>query len=385
MLKKFINSLQLSDLNGTNGFSIRGASPKDQSGHAVASVGDLNGDGISDLIIGAPSADPRGRPGAGVSYVIFGSQTEFSPTLELFTLNGKNGFSIQGVSTYGNSGISVAHAGDINGDGVSDLIIGAPSSGPDGQPYSGASYVVFGSHLEFRPILDLAALNGANGFSIHGASIDDHSGASVGGGDINGDGISDLIIGAPLASPGGRAYAGASYVVFGSHLGFRSTLELSDLNGANGFSIHGVSANDNSGSSVANAGDINGDGISDLIIGAPLASPSGRSEAGESYVVFGSRAEFNATLELSNLNGTNGFSIPGISGSDQSGSSVANAGDVNGDGTSDFIIGAPLASPDGRSGAGASYVVFGSHVGFKPTLELHTLNGTNGFSIVSET
>jgi hypothetical protein len=159
--------------------------------------------------------------------------------------------------------------------------------------------------------LKLSQIDGTNGFRLDG--IDDpadRSGTSVaGGGDVKGDGIDDLVIGAP----GGRylysSSAGASYVVFGSSAGFAASLDLAALDGANGFRLDGIDAYDQSGRSVSGAGDVNGDGIDDLIIGAPLADPGGRYEAGESYVVFGSAAGFAASLDLSALDGTDGFRI----------------------------------------------------------------------------
>ena len=135
--------------------------------------------------------------------------------------------------------------------------------------------------------------------------------------------------------------------------------ELSALDGTNGFVINGIDGGDQSGFSVSAAGDVNGDGIDDIIIGAFSANPNGNSDAGESYVVFGSDTGFGAALELSALNGTNGFVINGIDVLDSSGTSVSAAGGVNGDGIDDIIIGADLADPDGNSLAGESSVVFG--------------------------
>src|SRR5439155_500287 len=124
------------------------------------------------------------------------------------------------------------------------------------------------------------------------------------------------------------------------------------------FRIDGVSG-DFSGSSVASAGDVNGDGFADLILGAGGADPGGKSHAGSSYVVFGKASGFAPKLEVSSLDGSNGFRIDGVSDHDYSGSSVASAGDVNGDSFADVIIGAFQADPGGQSNAGSSYVVFG--------------------------
>ena len=129
--------------------------------------------------------------------------------------------------------------------------------------------------------------------------------------------------------------------MFGRASGFAASLDVAALDGSNGFRIDGAEAYDNSGSSVAGAGDVNGDGFADIIIGAPNADPGGDYAAGESYLVFGTASGFDASLDLATLDGTNGFRLEGIDALDRSGSSVAGAGDVNGDGFADIIIGAP--------------------------------------------
>ena len=127
-----------------------------------------------------------------------------------------------------------------------------------------------------------------------------------GAGDINGDGIADLVVGAPGAS----TKAGNTYVIFGSNAGWSSPISLSSLNGLNGFVLNGENAGDVSGYSVSGAGDINGDGISDLIVGA-LDFDSG---AGKAYVIYGSKGSWSSPISLSSLNGVNGFSITNLAG-----------------------------------------------------------------------
>ena len=376
--KGFPAAFDLSTLNGKNGFRLDGINAFDLSGRSVSEAGDINGDGFGDIVIGALGGDPAGESSAGESYVLFGKAGGFSPTFELSTLNGTNGFRLNGIAADDQSGVSVSSAGDVNGDGFGDILIGAYGGDPGGDSAAGESYVVFGQAGGFSTSLDLSALDGSNGFRLDGLDAGDRSGRSVSAaGDINGDGFGDILIGAPNGDPGGDSSAGETYVVFGRERAFSATFDLTRLNGNNGFRIDGINAGDRSGLSVSSAGDVNADGFDDIVIGGP----NGDSSAGESYVVLGKAGGFTAAVDLSALNGKNGFRLDGIDADDQSGVSVSSAGDVNGDGFDDILIGAYGGDPGNSLSAGESYVVFGKARGFSPDFDLSTLDGSNGFRL----
>ncbi len=371
----FAPILQLSTLDGSNGFQFSGEEKFDSCGTSVSSAGDINGDGFADFLVGAYGAGP-GDGSSGASYVVFGKAGGFAPNIDAGSLNGSNGFRISGYSTGDFSGRSVSSAGDVNGDGFADVIVGAYGANPNGEN-SGASFIVFGKSAGFAANLDLSTLDGSNGFRISGEMEFDLSGRSVSsGGDVNGDGFDDVIVGAWGAGPHGLS-SGASYVVFGKANGFSANLDLSSLDGRNGFQINGEGELDSSGQSVSLAGDVNGDGFGDVIIGAPVAGPD---DNGASYVVFGKAGGFAASIDLSTLDGSTGFKISGGAAYDFNGSAVSSAGDVNGDGFDDVIIGAHGASPNGHM-SGASYVVFGKAGGFAADIDLSLLSGNDGFRI----
>ena len=380
--------LDLSALDGTNGFILNGIDGSDGSGRSVSSAGDVNGDGYDDLVIGAWGADPGGDSDAGETYVVYGGARApgTDGVLDLSMLDGANGFILTGIDGSDFSGFSVSSAGDVNGDGYDDLVIGARRGDPNGNNDAGETYVIYGgaSAPGTDGVLDLSALDGSNGFILTGIDAGDQSGFFVSSaGDVNGDGYDDLVIGALYADPGGDGNAGETYVVYGGARapGTGGVLDLSTLNGSNGFILTGIDVNDVSGFSVSSAGDVNGDGYDDLVIGARRADPNG-GDSGETYVVYGgaSAPGSDGVLDLPTLDGTNGFILTGIDASDYSGQSVSSAGDVNGDGYDDLIIGAFGADPNGDN-SGETYLVYGgaNAPGTDGVLDLGALDGTNGF------
>ena len=343
---KAADDLKLGELDA-GGFHIDGGYAGDRAGFAVSGAGDVNGDGLADLLVSAHEADPNGNDYAGQAFVVFGKAD--SDRVDLADL-GDGGFPINGVEPSDVLGFSLSGAGDVNGDGLSDVIIGAYGADPNANDMAGVSYVVFGK-VDPDPV-DFQDLGGG-GFRIVGAEPEDRSGRTVAGaGDVNGDGLADVVVRVERDVDGSFFAGGDCYVVFGKS--DDTTVELGAL-GIDGFRVNGADAGDGACQSLAGAGDMNGDGFADLVIGAHLSNPGGKELAGESYVVFG-KADADS-VDLTTL-GSGGYRLEGASPGDRAGISVSSAGDVNGDGLSDIVIGASSAAPGGVTTAGESYVVF---------------------------
>lgn len=359
-------TIELSNLDGNNGFTITGLEELDQLGFDTSSAGDINNDGIDDFIVGARTVSSPGL----TAYVIFGTADTF-PTFELSDLDGSNGFSMFCGRDLG-QGLRISGLGDINGDGIDDLGFGNLEM----DSVRGAAYIVYGRDGNFDASLDLSTLNGEDGFILEGTQDDSALGSEiVAGGDINGDGMNDLLIAAYEYND-----LGAVYVLFGTDSNFPADFELSSLDGNNGFVINGFIDNQRVGSAAALA-DLNGDGLSDIVVGARTTAPN---LSGAAYVVFGSSNAFPATLSLSALNGSNGFSfLPDLEPFDQLGESMTSL-DINNDGIEDIAISAAGGNGENdlNPDAGEIYVLFGNdQQPFPTTVDNQVFDGNTGFVV----
>ncbi|BAQ16726.1 FG-GAP-like repeat-containing protein [Methyloceanibacter caenitepidi] len=354
----------------------------DLAGHNVSSAGDINGDGIADFVINAPRADDNPDTSAGAAYVVYGGQSGLnsSASLNLNDVGGTVlGFRLVGEQSSDYAGNTVSSAGDINGDGFDDLIVSAflgdADHGTDPNSNEGAAYVIFGGQglTGTHNLAEVGASGQIEGFKLNGVDPGDRIGAVANIGDINGDGIDDMAVSAQYAdTPGSAGADGATYVIYGdTSLPVTGPLNLADVGGSiAGFEIQGeLTLGTLNG--VAAAGDVNGDGIDDFILGARGfgASVGPDANMGSAYVIFGTSSGLSGDVLLSDLsadgslNGLAGFQLIGEAGDNYAGNSVSGAGDVNGDGFDDLLIGAFKNDDGGGADSGAAYLVFGGAFG----------------------
>ncbi len=299
---------------GGKGYAIKGQAAGDMAGWSMTSVGDMNGDSKTDVLIGAPGNDAGGAD-AGAAYIVWGKATDPAVLLNNVAA-GTGGFAILGAAAGDRIGEAVAALTDQNADGRSEVVLGSATAGGG----AGAVWVVDGQAS--GATVNLGAL--ASGYKITGeAGVG--AGASVSdAGDVNGDGLHDILVGG----------TNAAYLVFGQtgHV----DVNLADV--AAGIGGVKISGGNLAGLRVLGNADLNRDGVADLILGTP-GDTEGGANAGAVQIIWGDQLYRAVNLsEISQSIG--GAKIVGAAGS-LAGSSIAVAGDLNGDGTADLIIGTP--------------------------------------------
>ncbi|HRF56627.1 MAG TPA: Ig-like domain-containing protein [Campylobacterales bacterium] len=357
---------------GTGGFFINNHEIPYDAYSSASFAGDVNGDGLTDFIVEAYGFDvPSFSWNGGRKCVVFGKSDTVAVNLATIA-TGTGGFAINAEATFDSSGDAVSSAGDINGDGLADLFVSGYSTASS----QGRNYIVFGKS-------DTVAVNLSNvAAGTGGFVINEEAGIFAGSlfspaGDVNGDGLGDFIIGAYNEN--------RAYIVFGKTN--TTAVNLADIAaGIGGFVIDNEAINVTPFNSISYAGDINGDGLADLIVGTWLHNTMGIMQSARSYIVFG---KSNTTaVNLSDIaSGIGGFAMQGAGEEvylSHNYLNVSSAGDINGDGLADVIIGSggrDMATPaDLNDSEGRSYVVFGKSDGATVSLA-SIVAGTGGFAI----
>jgi hypothetical protein len=319
--------------------SFIGEDSFDYAGWSVASGGDVNDDGFDDVLIGA-DADEEGGSGAGQVYLILGKAGGWAMDT---SVEAAATASFLGESAGDGAGRSVAFAGDVNGDGFDDFLIGANRRASS----AGETYLILGKAGGWAMNTSLAGADA----SFAGEVADDWSGVWVSSaGDVDDDGFDDFLIGAYLNDEF-DTNAGQTYLVLGKASGWAMDTSLASVDA----SFLGETGGDGSGKAVAGAGDVNGDGFDDILIGA-----TGRlGSRGETYLILGKAAGWAMDTSLASADA----SFVGENSLDASGVAVASAGDVDGDGFDDILIGAD-ENDAGADRAGKAYLVLGKASGW---------------------
>jgi hypothetical protein len=330
-------ALSLSDADGV----LLGEARFDYAGLALSAGDDLTGDGSVDLVIGAPFSDKAGN-GTGSVYLVSGP---ISGQRSLSLADAR----IDGVASNDRLGTAAAVSSDVDGDGIADLLLGAPMA-DGGGTNAGRTYLLTG------PLSGVTSVTGASG-TVDGMANEDRLGTALAApGDTDGDGLADLLLGA-YGDDTGAGSAGAAFLVLGPATGATTT-------GDAYASFYGEDTADRAGLAVSAAGDVDGDGLADMLVGADR---SGSSDAGAAYVVLGG---VSGAMSLSDAD----WILRGESSSEEAGSALGAAGDVDGDGLADILIGG-----SGADGAGVAWLVSGAGVG-KATLSEASarIDGTKG-------